>query len=72
MPSVSLVHVYYCGGKGHLIPTFLKYLDGQTIGQCMASAPPVNGELLVRGNVESELEETLRTVGRSPDFDKST
>ena len=51
---------------------YLKYLDGQTIGQCMASAPPVNGELLVRGNVESELEEALRTVGRSPDFDKST
>ena len=51
----------YCGGKGHLIPAFLKYLDGQTIGQCMASAPPVNGGLLVRGNVESELEETLRT-----------
>ena len=25
----------------------------------MASAPPVNGELLVRGNVESELEERL-------------
>ena len=59
----------YCGGKGHLIPTFLKYLDGQAIGQCMASAPPVNGELLVRGNVESELEET---VGRSPDFEKSS
>ena len=38
----------------------------------MASAPPVNDELLVRGNVESELEETLRTVGRSPDFEKST
>ena len=50
----------------------LKYLDGQINGQCMASAPPVSGELLVRGNVESELEETLRTVGRSPDFDKST
>ena len=45
--------------KGRLILTFLKYLDRQTIGQCMASAPPVNGELLVRGNVESELEETV-------------
>ena len=62
----------YCGGKGRLILTFLKYLDGRTIGQCMASAPPVNGELLVWGNVGSELEETLRMVGRSPDFDKST
>ena len=62
----------YSGGKGHLVPTFLKYLDGQTIGQYMASAPPVSGELLVRGNAESELEETLRTVGKSPDFDKST
>ena len=30
----------------------------------MASAPLANSELLIRGNAESELEETLRTVGR--------
>jgi len=38
----------------HFIPTFLKYLDGQTMGQCMVNARPVSGELLVWENGGSE------------------
>jgi len=42
----------------HFIPIFLKYLDGQIIGQCMVSTRPVSGELLVWENVESDVSES--------------